>query len=180
MKLAGIAIPAASYSGAIRRAARIAAFVGFTAAGAQLAVRLPFTPVPITMQTLFVVLAGAALGPRDGFYAMLSYIGLGLSGAPIFAGFGFGPATLFGPTGGYLMSFPAAAALCGFLVERFGRTRPVILLASAGAMALILFAGALYLELISGAAFGAIAAMAIVPFIAGESIKAVLAAFLAE
>jgi hypothetical protein len=73
------------------RIARILLFAGFTAVGAQLAVRLPFTPVPLTLQTLFVVMAGLTLGPRDGFYAMASYLGMGLLGAPVFAGFTFGP-----------------------------------------------------------------------------------------
>ncbi|MDD3642341.1 MAG: biotin transporter BioY, partial [Candidatus Krumholzibacteria bacterium] len=91
---------------AARSAARIAAFVLFTAAGAQLAVRLPWTPVPVTMQTLFVVLAGISLGPRDGFAAMVSYLALGAAGVPVFAGLSFGPAALFGPTGGYLVMFP--------------------------------------------------------------------------
>lgn len=178
MKLAGVSVPSAGSWEALMRVARIAAFAGFAAAGAQLAVRLPFTPVPITMQTLFVVLAGATLGPRDGFYAMLSYVALGFSGAPVFAGFGFGPATLFGPTGGYLMSFPAAAAVSGCMVERLGKGRVRVFLASACGMTLILLAGAFYLKLLSGAAFGAIASMAVFPFVAGETIKALFAALL--
>ena len=98
---------------AVNRVAKIMAFTLFTALGAQFAVWLPFTPVPVTMQTLFVVLAGIVLGPRDGFYAMLSYLALGISGAPVFAGLSFGPLVLFGPTGGYLLAFPAAAFLAG-------------------------------------------------------------------
>jgi biotin transport system substrate-specific component len=180
MKLASATMPSVRSSGALRRAAKIAAFAGFAAVGAQLAVRLPFTPVPITMQTLFVVLAGATLGPRDGFYAMLSYVALGASGVPVFAGFGFGPVTLFGPTGGYLMSFPAAAAVSGYMVERLGRGRFRVFVASSCGMALILLAGALYLKLLSGAAFGVIVSMAVLPFIAGESIKAVFAALLVQ
>lgn len=176
MKLAEVSIPSVRSWGALGRVARIAAFAGFAAAGAQLAVRLPFTPVPITMQTLFVVLAGVTLGPRDGFYAMLSYLALGLSGAPVFAGLGFGPATLFGPTGGYLMSFPAAAALSGCMIERLGRGRVRVFCASACGMALMLVAGAVYLRLLSGASFSAIASMAILPFVAGESLKSVFAA----
>jgi hypothetical protein len=107
-------------AGSLRRVAGIAAFVGFTALAAQFAVRLPYTPVPVTMQTLFVLLAGIVLGPRDGFYAMIAYIAIGVAGAPVFAGLTFGPVVLFGPTGGYLVAFPAAALLAGVLTRSLG------------------------------------------------------------
>jgi biotin transport system substrate-specific component len=177
-KLAGIAIPSA-YSEALHRVGKILAFALFTTVGAQLAVPLPFTPVPITMQTLFVVLAGVTLGPRDGFYAMLSYLALGFSGAPVFSGFSFGPGVLLGPTGGYLVAFPAAALLSGYVVGRLGIGRVRVFIASACGMALILFAGAAYLKLISGASLDRIAAMAVLPFVAGEVVKALVAAGIA-
>jgi len=160
---------------ALRRVARILAFTLFTAVGAQLAIRLPFTPVPLTMQTVFVVLAGMTLGARDGFYAMVSYLAAGLAGAPVFAGFGFGPAALIGPTGGYLVAFPAAALVAGFAVEKLrGRFAPLV--ASTVGLTLILLAGAAYLALLSGASIGTVAAMAVLPFVPGELIKAVAAA----
>jgi biotin transport system substrate-specific component len=77
--------------------------------------------VPYTLQTLFVLLAGALLGPRNGALSQLLYLGLGVSGAPVFATGSFGLATLIGPTGGYLLAFPVAAALTGYVV-RFHRT----------------------------------------------------------
>lgn len=179
LKMASVSIPSAFAAEALGRVAKILAFAGFTAVGGQLAVRLSFTPVPVTMQTLFVVLAGVTLGARDGFYAMLSYIALGLSGAPVFSGFGFGPAVLLGPTGGYLISFPAAAALSGYIVERFGRGRGRVFVASSFSLALILLSGAAYLALLSGAPFGRVAGVAIVPFVAGELIKSLFAAGIA-
>ena len=103
-------IPAAIASDEVTRFVRIILFVAFTAVGAQLAVRLPFTPVPVTLQTLFVVLAGLVLGPRDGFYAMSSYLAIGALGAPVFACFGFGPAAILGPTGGYLIALDGIGA----------------------------------------------------------------------
>jgi biotin transport system substrate-specific component len=171
--------PACS-AGALARAARILAFVGFTAVAAQLAVPLPFTPVPVTMQTLFVVLAGLTLGARDGFYALLSYIVIGLAGAPVFAGFGFGAAALFGPTGGYLVSFPAAALVSGCLFGRLGGGRVAAFVASLCGMALILASGALYLSFIAGLPFVRTASLAILPFVAGEAAKAGLAALLSK
>lgn len=163
---------------AARRAARIAAFVLFTAVGARLAVHLPGTPVPVTMQTLFVVLAGIALGPRDGFAAMLSYLALGAAGAPVFAVPVPGPAALFGPTGGYLAMFPAAAALAGATARAISGRLGVFAAALAGSAA-ILAGGACYLGLIGGWGAGATLTMGVWPFAAGELLKAGLAAGLA-
>lgn len=159
------------------RAARMAAFVLFTAAGAQLAVYLPWTPVPVTMQTLFVVLAGIALGPRDGLAAMVSYLALGAAGVPLFAGFSFGPAVLFGPTGGYLVMFPAAAALSGAVARSAAGRRGAFLAALCGSAA-ILAGGACHLGLIAGRGPGGALAVAVYPFVAGELLKAGLAAAL--
>ena len=162
---------------AVSRVSKIMAFTLFTALGPQFAVRLPFTPVPITMQTLFDVLAGITLGPRDGFYAMLSYIALGVSGAPVFAGLSFGPAVLFGPTGGYLLAFPAAAFLSGYLREiGKGRTAASALGIVSG-LIVILVAGTAYLSLITGLSVQDAYTLAVVPFIAVEIVK-FLTAFL--
>jgi len=171
--------PACS-AGALARVARILAFVGFTSVAAQLAVPLPFTPVPVTMQTLFVVLAGLTLGARDGFYALLAYLALGLAGAPVFAGFSFGPPALLGPTGGYLVSFPAAALVSGYLSGRLGGGRVAAFFSSLCGMALILASGASYLSFVLDLPFGQIAPLAILPFVAGDLAKAGLAALLSK
>ena len=171
--------PACS-AGALARAARILAFVGFTSVAAQVAVPLPFTPVPVTMQNLFVVLAGLTLGARDGFRALLAYLALGLAGAPVFAGFSFGPSALLGPTGGYLVSFPAAALVSGYLSGRFGGGRVAAFLAALCGMALILASGASYLSFVLGLPFERTASLAILPFVAGDLAKAGLAALLSK
>jgi biotin transport system substrate-specific component len=170
-------IPAAMASDRVMRLARIMLFVAFTAVGAQLAVRLPFTPVPVTLQTLFVVLAGLVLGPRDGFYAMSSYLVIGALGAPVFAGFGFGPAAILGPTGGYLIAFPAAALAAGSLP----RLLPGRASAFAGAVlgsSLILAMGSLHLALILRMPLVTAFALGAVPFAMGELAKAVVATVL--
>ena len=166
------------FAGSLRRVAGIAAFVGFTAVAAQLAVRLPYTPVPVTMQTLFVLLAGIVLGPRDGFYAMIAYIGIGIAGAPVFAGMTFGPAVLFGPTGGYLLAFPAAAMLTGVLARSLGGARPAVLIASLAGSAVILLGGTSYLWLLSGQSLSGVLAMAVVPFILADLVKIAAAVIL--
>jgi biotin transport system substrate-specific component len=163
-----------------RRVARIFAFVLFAAIGAQLAVRLPWTPVPVTMQTLFVVLAGVVLGPRDGFYAMIGYLALGAAGAPVFAGFSFGPLALVGPTGGYLLAFPVAALVAGSISEKSGRSLYGIFAGVLSGSALILFSGTLYLIAMTGMSVRTALALGVTPFIAGDIFKIVAATVIAR
>jgi biotin transport system substrate-specific component len=93
--------------------------IGFsvaTALGAR--GEIPHEPVPYTLQTLVVLLAGAFLGPRNGAISQVVYLAAGALGAPVFAGGAFGFARLLGPTGGYLLAFPLAAVAVGLLVQR--------------------------------------------------------------
>lgn len=80
--------------------------------------------VPITLQTFGVLLAGAVLGPKRGFLAVVLYLLVGAVGLPVFSGGAAGPGVLVGPTAGYLLGFPLAAALCGFLVSRIRTATP--------------------------------------------------------
>src|SRR5688572_31427558 len=92
-----------------------------TAAAAQVSVPLPFTPVPLTLQPMVVLLGGAALGPRLGLSSQVLYLLAGIAGLPVFAASATlppGPLRLIGPTGGYLMSYPLAAFLTGWLAQR--------------------------------------------------------------
>jgi biotin transport system substrate-specific component len=100
----------------IAQAFWVVSFALFAAVGAQ--VEIPHQPVPYTFQTLVVILAGGVLGARNGFLSMALYLGLGLTGLPVFAGGGFGIARLLGPSGGYLLSFPVAAYIIGGMVSR--------------------------------------------------------------
>ncbi len=171
-------IPAAIASDGVMRLTRIMLFVAFTAVGAQLAVRLPFTPVPVTVQTLFVVLAGLVLGPRDGFYAMASYLSMGALGAPVFAGFGFGPAVLIGATGGYLIAFPAAALAAGS-ISRALQGRTGLFAGAAIGSILILTMGSLHLALVARLQLVTAFTLGAFPFAAGELVKAAAATVLA-
>src|SRR5262245_45957778 len=92
-----------------------------TAIAAQISIPLPFTPVPFTFQPMVVLVGAAALGSRLGFASQLLYLAIGIAGLPVFAlspTLPQGVARLFGPTGGYLMSYPFAAFLTGWLGER--------------------------------------------------------------
>src|SRR6267378_7772382 len=115
LTLADVAWPRA---GALQNAFLIAGASLVTAAAAQLAIPVPWSPVPITGQTFAVLLTGAALGPRRAFAAQLLYLIEGAAGLPFFAGGAGGAAVLAGPTAGYLLGFPFAAALTGFLAAR--------------------------------------------------------------
>ena len=84
---------------------------------AQIRIYIPFSPIPITGQTFGVLFLGAVLGGKIGALSMVIYIVEGLSGIPVFAGVGSGPAYLLGPTGGYLIGFIPAAYLVGMLHE---------------------------------------------------------------
>ncbi len=88
------------------------------AAFAQIRIVLPFTPVPLTGQTLAVLLVGAALGKNHASISMLLYLGMGIVGMPVFAGGAQGLAYLSGATGGYLIGFVAAAYIIGWLAEQ--------------------------------------------------------------
>lgn len=108
-------------------------------------VAVPVKPVPFTLQTMIVLLSGAFLGARNGAFSQIIYLAFGLIGLPVFANFNFGPAALIGPTGGYLLSWPFAAYLVGYLVER-NKSTLNISLAMIVAHILILLTGALYLS----------------------------------
>ena len=148
------------------------------AMSAQVAIQLPFSPVPITGQTMAVLLVGALLGSRRGALAVLAYIAEGLAGLPVFAGGAAGLARLFGPTGGYLVGFVAAAFLVGWLAERgwdrrFGTTLAAMTLGNL----VIYSVGAVWLAVFVGGLSGAWS-LGVLPFLPGDTLKIVLAAVL--
>ncbi|AFZ73917.1 biotin transporter BioY [Natronobacterium gregoryi] len=104
--------------GVVRQFARAALFAALIGAAAQITIPIPFTSIPLTLQVLFVFLAGIVLGPVWGGLSMVLYLAAGTVGAPIFAGMTGGPGVLVGETGGFLLSYPIAAALIGLLVHR--------------------------------------------------------------
>lgn len=118
-------------STALRRVLAAGAGVVLTALAARVAVPVPGSPVPFTLQVLAVLLVGVALGPRLGAASMVAYLGAGAVGLPVFAA-GGGLPYLLGPTGGYLLAFPAAAAAAGWgCWERDGLAWHVLGLAAA-------------------------------------------------
>jgi biotin transport system substrate-specific component len=142
---------------------------------AQIAVKLPFSPVPITCQTLAVLMAGALLGRIRGSLCVLAYIAEGVAGLPVFALGRGGLAALAGPSGGYLVGFVAAAYITGFLAEkgwdrRFSTTILAMLLGDAALYAF----GLLWLSCLFGFN-SAVLAVGLYPFIAGDILKILIA-----
>jgi biotin transport system substrate-specific component len=158
----------------------IARDLGLAAGGAALTaacaqVSVPWQPVPFTLQTLAVTLCGLTMGARIGTMSQVAYIAAGMAGAPVFAGGAAGPQHLFGPTGGYLVAFVAAAGLLGWLAEK-GWTRSGWLTAAALAVGnvLILALGATWLSVFTGA--GAAWTLGVAPFVSGAVAKSAVVA----
>lgn len=123
----------------------ILSFSVLTAVAAQ--ITIPVKPVPFTLQTMIVILAGALLGARNGAYSQIIYLLLGATGLPVFAhtpDAGIGLARLIGPTGGYLLAFPIAAFAVGYLIEKNKKYLPIVLSMFLGAI-IILTCGTIYL-----------------------------------
>lgn len=150
---------------------------------AQITIPLPL--VPITGQTLGVILVGASLGSRRGAMAMLTYLLVGLAGAPIFAEFTGGPAAALSPSFGFILGFIPAAFVAGWFAERAWDRKPVLAMVGFVAASVVPFlVGVPYLAMILNAVMGAemgiggILAAGVWPFLAGGLVKAAIAAVL--
>ena len=146
---------------------------------AQVSLPLPFSPVPITGQTFAVLLLGAALGPLRAAAALVLYLAEGAAGLPVFAPGGLpGAARFLGPTGGYLLAFPLAAFLVGWLVLRVPRRWWTLLGAALLAEGFILASGTAWLKALTGAAWSEALGLGFLPFVPGSFFKAALLALL--
>ena len=143
---------------------------------AQVAVWLPFSPVPVTGQTFAVLVVGVLLGARRGSLAVLMYIAEGAMGLPVFASGRVGPAILVGPTGGYLVGFVVAAYITGLLAESGWDRRigTAVLAMMFGNVAIYVF-GLLWLGVLFGFSED-ILVMGFYPFVIGEVVKIMLGA----
>lgn len=143
-------------------------FAVLTWAGAN--ITIPLHPVPITLQTLFVLLSGAILGSRYGALSQMMYVGAGVAGAPVFAAGAAGTAIVTGVTSGYLLGFVLAPMLVGHFIDRR---------CSAGWYAVIFWCGSLtilglgvtVITLFFAGSFGEALQVGYVPFVIGDLIK---------
>jgi biotin transport system substrate-specific component len=172
LTLADLAMPRAGF---LLNALLVVGASFVTAIAAQIAIPVPWSPVPITGQTFAVLLSGMVLGARRAFLAQALYLVEGAAGLPVFAGGAAGLARFAGPTGGYLIAFPIAAFVTGILAERgwdrrFATTFAALLLGS-----MVIFA----LGLAGLSRFvppGQLLLAGLLPFIPGDILKSALAA----
>jgi biotin transport system substrate-specific component len=177
--------PRASRQAALAiRCAAVLFMTMLTAAAAQ--VSIPLTQIPFTLQPMVVLMAGMALGPRLGMTSQILYLIVGVAGLPVFAmspTLPQGAARLLGPTGGYLLSYPCAAFITGWLAVRgFDKRYWTSALAMFAGLAVIYLVGVLWLGLVPsagtpGQALGLRAAFVagVVPFVAADVMKVALA-----
>jgi biotin transport system substrate-specific component len=173
-------------------AASVLLFAALTAVAAQISAPLPFTDVPLTLQPMVVLIGGLALGSRLGSASQILYLAAGIAGLPVFAASATlppGPFRLIGPTGGYLMAYPLAAFVTGWLAERgFDRRYAgsftamlcgLVIIFAAGIAWLGFFARPLSGGALSGSApIGLSAALAtgLYPFLVADIVKLAIAA----
>lgn len=179
-----------------RRTVAVAVFALLTTLSAYVTIPVPGTPVPVTLQTMVVILSGALLGARLGAASQLSYLAAGALGAPVFFGGLGGLPHLFGPTGGYLLAFPAAAALAGWIAGRthsagttethaastvssHARSLRLVLALTLGA-AVILASGAAQLAAMTGSDLSSAVTLGVLPFVIGDAWKVGLAFLIAR
>jgi biotin transport system substrate-specific component len=162
--------------------ARVAVFAGIIAALSLLPRFYLFgSSVPVTLQTLGVMLAGLVLGARLGALSVLVYLAIGAAGVPVFAGGAAGLATFAGPTGGYLIAFPLGAFVTGLIAFRRGEFRPARAFAAAivGGILVVYAIGIPVLAWRTGLDLGEAARLGGLIFLPGDLIKAGLATVVA-
>jgi biotin transport system substrate-specific component len=154
-------------------------FAALTAAGAWIAIPLPY--VPVTLQTLFTMLAGALLGPYFGALAMIVYVLLGLIGLPVFAQGQSGLGTLVGPAGGYLAGFIVGAVVIGLLVRLKKKPGFLWLCLAMAIGTLVVYAfGVAQLSIVAGMSLDRAILIGALPFVPGDLLKIVVAALIAR
>lgn len=144
----------------------ISLFAVLTAVGALIVIPLPFSPVPITLQTLFCILSGAILGKNRGLMSQVLYLLLGISGLPVFSKGGSGLGFLIGPTGGYLFGFMIGSYVCGLLVEK-----GFVVIGMTAGIILIYITGLIQLKFVLTLAWAKVFLIGAMPFIPGDVLK---------
>src|SRR5690554_5502208 len=172
----------------VKELAIIAFFTSLTAVLAQIAIPIPFSPVPISFGLVAVYISAILLKPKHAIYSQVCYLIIGMMGVPVFAGFRGGMGVLFGPTGGYLLSYPLMAWIVAMalnsqksLSAEQRQSKGIIFLKSALAMCIALIvcytAGTIWLSFTTGNTFYAALAIAVLPFIPMDILKILFCVF---
>ena len=161
---------------AVRNAVAVVSLTILTAISAQVSIPLPFTPVPITLQTFAVLAGAAALGANRAVTAQALYVAVGALGLPVFAEHSKGGHVVLGATGGYLIGFIVASFAVGRIAE-MGATRKVVstVLAYVAGSVIIYTLGGAWLAHVAGLDFAKTMELGVTPFLAGDAYKAVAA-----
>lgn len=153
----------------------IATFAFLTALGSFIRIPLGYTPVPLTLQTFFVLLGAMVLGSKRAVVSQSLFVGLGLFGIPIFAGSLAGFAYLFSPTGGYLLGFVLASFFLGYFAKKFKDHSYVLIFASIVASFIILSLGSSWLVLGYHFSIKQAFLLGFLPFCLGDVLKSIMA-----
>ncbi len=140
-------------------------------------VMIPVGPIPFSLQVLTVCLSVSVLGMKRGTLAVLLYLLIGFAGLPVFAGFSGGPATLLGPTGGFLAGFLPLALIGGWFVSRFRSSGAMQFVGMALGLAVLYGLGTAWLVFSSGLAWGKALKVAVYPFVLVDTAKVLMALF---
>lgn len=165
--------------GRVKTAVLVVAFALLTGFSALWEIPLGFTPVPVTGQTLAVLLAGATLGLKAGAASQMLYLAMGIVGMPFFAGGASGWEVVTGPTVGYLIGFVLASALVGRRAEAMADRKVRTSLPAFVAGSLVIYACGMFgLMVVAGMGLGQAFTLGVVPFLVGDALKAVAAGLL--
>lgn len=162
-------------SRAANRLLGVVIFIILTSLAAFVRIPLPFTPVPITLQTLFVLLSGVCLGSGLGFASQCGYIFLGAAGLSLFTGTGSGLLYIFGPTGGYLFGFALASFLAGRLIKSSHDSLLFVFAKLCLADFVLLACGVIWLKFLFGYTLAKVLFIGFLPFLAGDLFKVMIA-----
>ena len=154
-----------------------ALFAALTAVFSQIAVPLPFTPVPVNLATLSVLLAGGILGAKGGAVSQTVYVLIGAVGVPVFSNLTGGFAKLAGPTGGYIAGYIAAAWLVGFLTSKRKKNLPNLILSMAAGILLCYMLGTAWFMILTKNTLLQSLTLCVIPFLIGDALKIAAAGF---
>lgn len=156
-------------------------FAAMISVGAYIKIPLPFSPVPVTMQPLFVFLAGSMLKSKWGTLSVLIYTLLGIAGLPVFAGGASGLGVILGPTGGYIIGFIIAAFVIGYLSEKSGKNNYISNIFYIGiGLVIVYIPGVAQLAIVAKLDLMQAIAAGMLPFIPGDILKLAIAAHIAS
>lgn len=155
-------------------------FVALMSIFAQISIPLGFTPVPINLGPMIVLLCGAILGSKLGALSMLIYLMIGAIGAPVFANFSGSFGIIIGPTGGYIIGYIACAFIVGILIEKLSFTNFTIVISMILGMIACYTIGTIWFMIITKTELVASITLCVLPFIPGEILKIIAATSLTK